>query len=152
MEVTSVGLENTRHYKLRIFISWILFAIAAESGVLVPSLVSHYSETLPRATQETTGRVHAPNNHGTIVYLDDAETTGLSLILITGVAAILAFGIILPKNYVNGIGLTALKYNSGRPTVLLLTLIVYFFFVLFAGPHVVSTAVSHGLILPVMTT
>lgn len=93
------------------------------------------------------GFVHPLNNHGSYVYLTDAEATGLSFLFGMALAGFVLFGVIVPKK------LTALGFEHDlvNPTrqqyrVLLIAVICYLAIIILLGKHIVEFAVSHGFV------
>src|SRR5580700_6112648 len=105
---------STRHFALRNSIATAFAAVALASICLHVWLVSDYGRTLLTKPERELGIVHALNIHGTYVYLTDAETTGLSLTLGAFGLGIMLFAIVVPKDYVPGVGLLALKTTNRR--------------------------------------
>jgi hypothetical protein len=94
------------------------------------------------------GFLHALNNHGTYVYITDAEATGMSLLFLM---CFLAFGLaisIVPKKYTSsGIEHDLISVSREQYRVFWIAIICYFALIAFVGPYFVAFAVSHGLVI-----
>jgi hypothetical protein len=107
-----------------------------------------YQSIRPSQRHPELGFVHALNNHGSYVYLTDAEVTGLSFL--SGMF-LLGFGLaiaIVPKKYTP----SRIEHDLINPTreqyrVLWIAVICYFALIIFMGQYIVALAVSHGLII-----
>ena len=107
-----------------------------------------YQSIRPTQPHPELGFVHALNNHGSYVYLTDAEATGMSLLFLM---SFLAFGLaftIVPKKYtLTGIEHDLINPSRQQYSVLWISLICYFALFIFIGPYIVAFAVSHGFVI-----
>jgi hypothetical protein len=73
---------------------WVLFAMMATPMAILVSLNSHYLSVCPKVPDLQTGQIYPLDNHGTIVYLTEAENTKMLIAKdsLIGVA-LLAIGI-----------------------------------------------------------
>ena len=129
--------------------------ITAASGALcLASLFLHlwlfdkYFNSLPHQPQPQFGRVRPLNNHGSYVYLTDAEATGLSFLTLAFFVGFL-IAIVMPKRYVPGKGTEqelGTVTNKQFTVVFLIAISLYLAIIAVAGPRIVGFATSHGLV------
>jgi hypothetical protein len=129
------------------------YIAAACSALCMASLPTYfwlfykYQSIRPSQRHPELGFVHALNNHGSYVYLTDAEVTGLSFLRWM---FLLGFGLgiaIVPKKYTP----TGVEHDLINPTreqwgVMWIATICYLALITFMGQDIVALAVSHGLI------
>jgi hypothetical protein len=107
-----------------------------------------YQSIRPTQPHPELGFLHALNNHGTYVYITDAEATGMSLLFLM---CFLAFGLafsIVPKKYI----LSGIEHDLTSPSreqvrVFWIAIVCYLALIAFVGPYFVAFAVSHGLVI-----
>jgi hypothetical protein len=119
-----------------------------------------YFSSHPANPNGALGFVHALNNHGSYVYLSDAESTGLALlrnVFMIGLFGMFAF---LPKDPALAPPGTARwrtrfyvsKTELANPTprlkaIFLCSLVFYLAVIYLAGPSIVRFVVSRGIVL-----
>jgi hypothetical protein len=111
-------------------------------------LFYQYQSIRPAQPQPELGFVHALNNHGSYVYLTDAEATGLSFLGGMFILGFLLGAIIVPKNFTA----TGIEHGLHDPTtgqyIALWTAVVgYLAIIVVLGHRIVALAVSHGLVI-----
>ncbi len=101
-----------------------------------------YHGSRPDQPHPESGRVYRSNNHGSLVYLTAEEATGLGLLIIAFMLAVivsavarrkykLELGRLSPRDYLTLVGAAA----------------CYLAFIKLCGPAIATFAVSHGLII-----
>jgi hypothetical protein len=106
------------------------------------------------------GLVHALNNHGSYVYLSDAESTGLALLMNVFMIGLFGMFAILPRDPALAPPGTARwlthfyvsKADLASPTprlkaIFLCSLVFYLAVIYLAGPSIVRFVVSRGIVL-----
>jgi hypothetical protein len=123
----------------------------------VPLVFFAYFSSHPAKPNAALGFVHALNNHGSYVYLCDAESTGLALLMNVFMIGMFA---ILPKDPALAPPGTARwlahfyvsKTDLANPTprlkaIFLCSLVFYLAVIYRAGPSIVRFVVSRGIVL-----
>jgi hypothetical protein len=111
-------------------------------------LFFQYQSTRPNHPRPDLGFVHALNNHGSYVYINDVESTGLSLLMGMFFAGFMFSLIVVPKTYTSkGIEHDLIHPTRQQYKVLWIAIICYFSVIIFAGQHIASFIVSRGLVL-----
>ena len=102
-----------------------------------------YSSSHPTIPIPDRGYVYSLNNHGHHVYLTDTEATGLALLWLVFLIAILAVGS-------TAIGLTnAERAGTVRSsTIIACSVLIFIAAIYLSGSSMAAFAVSHGVILP----
>jgi hypothetical protein len=119
-----------------------------------------YFSSHPTKPDAALGFVHALNNHGSYVYLSDAESTGLALLMNVFMIGLFGAFAILPKDPALAPPGTARwlthfyvsKTDLANPTprlktIFLSSLVFYLAVIYLAGPSIVRFAVSRGIVL-----
>jgi hypothetical protein len=116
-----------------------------------------YFSSRPTQPNAQLGFVRALNNHGSYVYISDAESTGLALLMMAFVAGLVGTLAVVPKDPIHPatprwttylVGKTDLADPTPRLKIIFLFgLVVYFAVICFAGPSIVRLIVSKGIVL-----
>ena len=114
----------------------------------------------PAKPNAALGYVHALNNHGSYVYLSDAESTGLALLMKVFMIGLFGMFAILPKDPALAPSGTArwltyfyvAKTDLANPTprlkaIFLCSLVFYLAVIYLTGPSIVRFVVSRGIVL-----
>jgi hypothetical protein len=143
------------------------YDIAAATAALCPAsfgtflwLFFAYFSSHPAKPNAALGFVHALNNHGSYVYLSDAESTCLALLMNVFMIGLFGMFAILPKDPAlappgTGRWLTHFylsKTDLANPTprlkaIFLCSLVFYLAVIYLAGPAIVRFVVSRGIVL-----
>jgi hypothetical protein len=138
-----------------------IIGAAPASFVVQMWLFFSYFESRPKEPHPELDLVHALNNHGSYVFISDAEATGLALLMYV---FIIAFGLtilIVPKEFklpppgtprwvtkVNASFKTGLEKPSTELTLIFLGSMTFTAAAIwFSGPAIVHFFVTHGLVL-----
>jgi hypothetical protein len=143
------------------------YDIAAATAALCPAsfgtflgLFFAYFSAHPAKPNAALGFVHALNNHGSYVYLSDAESTGFALLRNVFMIGLFGMFRILPKDPALAPPGTARwlthfyvsKTDLANPTprlkaILLSSTVFYLAVIYLAGPSIVRFVVSRGIVL-----
>jgi hypothetical protein len=137
-----------------------IFALCTASFGTHMFLFFSYFNSHPTAPNPSLGLIHALNNHGSYVYLSDAEWTGLSLLRTAFVVGFFSIFLILPKDpSLAPVGTArwltffcvAKPHLASPPlrlkVIFLCSILVYVSVIYFAGPVIVHLIVSRGIFL-----
>ena len=110
--------------------------------------INYHSEGRPHQPQPEVGQVHRSNDHGSFVYLTDAEATGQSLLMGLFVLGLATLSVPALKEARHPqVTLDTFKSDTYDWPLFAFYLAFYFAAIYWTGPHIVSFVVSHGIVL-----
>lgn len=134
--------------EIRNYIATACFALCLASFSSELWLFYQYQSTRPRRPER--GFVHVLNNHGSYVYLTDADATGLSFLFLMFLLGFLLGGLIVPKKYtLKGTETDLVNPTLKRFSVLCAAAFSYVALIIFIGPRIVALAVAHGFVISI---
>ncbi len=134
--------------QVRNYIATACFALCLAGFPSYLWLFFQYQSTRPDHPQPDLGFVHALNNHGSYVFINDVESTGLSVLMGMFFVGFMLFLIVVPKTYTfKGIDHDLINPTPQQYKVLWIAMICYYGVIIFAGKHIAAFIVSHGLVL-----
>jgi hypothetical protein len=155
--MTLCGMKKTFRYDLGTSI----FALGLACAGMQLFLFVSYFGSHPRAPDSARGLIHALNNHGSHVYISDAEWLGLSLLRVVLLLCVIGTMAVLPKDptrapfdtprwvansfYVAEPGTITSKTRV--KAVFFCSIVLYLAAIYLAGPFVVRLLISHGIVL-----
>lgn len=104
-----------------------------------------YFSSRPTQLDVVHGYLHALNNHGSYVYVSNADATGLSLLEVAGCVGFFAALAILRIGRVNEAFFRI--YNTRRKIVSLCAFLFWLAIIYCVGPFVVRLALHSGIVL-----
>lgn len=137
------------------------FSLGSACFVTHMFLFFSYFNSRPAAPNSALGLVNALNNHGSYVYVSDAEWVGLSLLRMVFLACLFSTYVLLPKDHTLAPPDTprwiAHSFYVAKPdtvnppprlkAIFLCSIVFYLAVIYLAGPLIVHVFVSHRIIL-----